>query len=137
VQNESKGITIEMSQNRLDKLGEYVAVLGHAATIANDYCGASTMVMSMLANKAHADVFSEVVEVGIALLEGGNRQVQKRMYRYMTKDDGKFFRRIHDRIASELATIHEYHENVFRIVGYGLSRGFFFQSQSFSKSLHC
>jgi hypothetical protein len=106
-----------MSQNRLDKLGEYIPIPGHSAKITNDYCGVSTLVMSMLANKAHADVFSEVIEVGVALLDGGNKQVQKRMYKYMTKDDGKFFKRIKDHIRSQLAIIHENHESVVRIVG--------------------
>jgi inositol 1,4,5-triphosphate receptor type 1 len=107
-----------MSQNRVDKLGEFVPSPGQPATIANDYCGASTMVMSMLANKAHVDVYDEVLQVGIALLDGGNKQVQKRMYKFMTKDNTKFFKRIRDQLRNSMSAMQEHHDNVIRLVGY-------------------
>jgi len=87
-------VTQEMSQNRLDKLGEYTSRKAKGKTF-----GATTMMMRMICDPKHEDVLKESLELGIALLQDGNDQVQDRIYKYFVHDaEGMFFESMRDLI---------------------------------------
>ncbi|XP_064604842.1 inositol 1,4,5-trisphosphate receptor-like isoform X2 [Liolophura sinensis] len=62
--------------------------------------GASDLIVDLVINNSSNRIFLETVELGIALLEGGNSVIQKSMYGRLTKDKNteKFFKVFYDRM---------------------------------------
>jgi hypothetical protein len=62
--------------------------------------GASDLVVDLFMSDTTNKVFKETVLLAIALLEGGNTQVQKTIYNRLlaNKNSEKFFKTFHDRI---------------------------------------
>jgi hypothetical protein len=109
------GVTREMSQNRMDKLGEY----SHRKFVGKTF-GATTLMLNMLCDLSHDDALQEILDLGNALLLDGNRSVQDRIYQYFIQDSaGTFFERIRDLIRRGCEEIKErkaYHQRVQEII---------------------
>eukprot|EP00299_Pterocystis_sp_00344_P020311 c9964_g1_i1.p1 GENE.c9964_g1_i1~~c9964_g1_i1.p1 ORF type:complete len:1731 (-),score=431.55 c9964_g1_i1:75-5267(-) len=114
-EDEELEITREMSQNRLDKLGEY----SHKKYKGKTF-GATTLMLDMLTDKKHEDVTKEVLILGCNLLLDGNKKVQDRIYNYFLEDSaGLFFEHIRDWIRRGCDEIKErkaYNQRVLEIL---------------------
>ncbi len=70
--DDATGVTTIQSQRRLDKLGEFYSTSTSSKT-PQMYCGATRMVLFMVSDPRHQDVLPQVLQLGNALLEGGNK----------------------------------------------------------------
>eukprot|EP00300_Choanocystis_sp_HF-7_P041605 c8388_g1_i1.p1 GENE.c8388_g1_i1~~c8388_g1_i1.p1 ORF type:complete len:1176 (-),score=281.70 c8388_g1_i1:63-3590(-) len=77
-------VTRQMSQDRLDKLGEY-----NCPGRVIDTMGATRMVLTMMVDPNHSTVLKDVLELGCSLLEFGNPSVQRRVYAFF-HDESSF-----------------------------------------------
>lgn len=62
--------------------------------------GASDLIVDLIIQNASYQIFSQTVELGIALLEGGNSVIQKSLYNRLTKDKNSegFVKVFHDKM---------------------------------------
>ena len=62
--------------------------------------GATDLVVDLIINNHSSRIFLETVELGIALLEGGNSSIQKSFFSRLTldKNSEKFFKVFYDRV---------------------------------------
>eukprot|EP00300_Choanocystis_sp_HF-7_P016597 c19460_g1_i1.p1 GENE.c19460_g1_i1~~c19460_g1_i1.p1 ORF type:complete len:1219 (+),score=349.54 c19460_g1_i1:135-3659(+) len=107
-------LTVQMSQNRLDKLGEYAL-----PSAREKYRGATRMMLQMLVDPRHNETRKEILDVGIALLLNGNKNCQDRVAEYMQSHHGLvFFETIRDIIRAgceEVKDILAHHKRVKEI----------------------
>lgn len=107
-------ITLEMSQNRLDRIGEF-----SDHKLREKSFGAMRVALKMMVDPVHQGVLEEVLEVAIALLENGNAHCQKRAFNFLRGEHGTiFFESIRDLIrlgAVEIKDLIAHHKRVEEI----------------------